>query len=138
MADIHYESVSIDSDKDRSEYHYTERRKDILDRIRQKGHPEAFTRRELAEDYDVSVGTIQNDYEALREHWSETLSDGRVMTVDSVYSKAIRELLDDREWRKAARTAGEWHEFVVETQELEELREDIEELKGEGELEAYR
>lgn len=129
MSDIDYDSIDIDESKSRAEYHYTERRSDILTRIREAGHPRAFTQRDLAEDYDCSVSTINSDMQALAEFIDGTLGNRRPFVSDLVFQKAIRELIDEGEWRDAARTVKEWGEFVDEYKTLEEINERLERIE---------
>lgn len=134
MADIDYESIAVPDDKPRSEYHYTTRRAEILELVREAGHPRAFSQRALADKFGVSVGTINSDMQALAEYIDDALGDNRAFVSELVFQRAIQELLDDREWRKAAKTTAEWNEFVwnyKEREEFEERLDAVEELNEE-------
>lgn len=46
----------------------------------------------------------------LSEHLDETLGNRRILTADAVVQRSIAGLLDEEEWRKAAKTALEYDE----------------------------
>ena len=53
MSDVNYEAVDIPDDKPPSEYHWTERRAEILQLIEKAGHPDSISPTRLADRYDV-------------------------------------------------------------------------------------
>ena len=53
MSDVNYEAVDIPDDKPPSEYHWTERRAEILQLIAKAGHPDSISPTRLADRYDV-------------------------------------------------------------------------------------
>jgi hypothetical protein len=126
-----YTSVEIPT-KPPTEYTYQERRADLLRQIRDLGHPSMINQTEAADRYGVSQSQISKDLarlaESVREHVTDR--DRRAFTVDTVVRRAIRGLLEEGEYRKAAQTAMEWDEWLVEFNDLREMEQQIEELKN--------
>lgn len=123
-----YSSVDIPA-KPPSDYHYTQRRAEILQLIRQAGHPRAINQNELAERYDVSQQQISKDLDRLAEHISEGLGERRELVTDAVFHRAINGLLEEEEWRDAARTVKEWNDWLTEYKDLQEMRERLDRLE---------
>lgn len=125
-----YSAVELPS-QPRTEYSYVERRAELLQIIEQVGHPSAVNQTELAERYGVDQSQISRDLDRLATHVREQFDDRdrRAFVVDKVVTRAIRGLLDDEEYRKAARTAMEWDEWITEFHDLEELHAEVERLK---------
>lgn len=57
-----YDSVAVPSEPP-SEYSYVERRAELLQQVRETGHPSRLNQRELAERYDVSQQQISKDFD---------------------------------------------------------------------------
>jgi len=99
--------------KPRTEWHYTARRAELLQRLREAGHPGNLNQTELAETYGVSQQQISKDLKRIGETIRRSLDeDRRALAVDSVVQRSIRGLLDDEEYYKAAQLALEWDEWV--------------------------
>lgn len=130
---IDYETVTVPPEKDRSEFSYSERRADQFGEIRDAGYPDLIDKSGLAEQYDVSPSTITNDLDVLASYISAGLSDRHSLQVEAVFSRALRELIEDEEWRQAARTAGEYSDWVHGQVELRHLHERVAELSGRAE-----
>jgi len=125
-----YSAVSLPS-KDRTEYSYVERRAELLQLIEETGHPAALNQTELAEQYGVSQQQISKDFDRLATHIRARFDDRdrRGFIVDSVVNRAIRGLLEEGEYRKAAKTAMEHDEWITEFHDLEQLHEKVRELE---------
>jgi len=125
-----YGAVEIPS-KPPTEFTYHERRADILDQIRDLGHPSMLNQTELADRYGVCQQQISKDIsrlaESVREHVVDR--DRRAFAVDTVVQRSIRGLLEEGEYRQAAKTAMEWDDWVTEFHDLREMERKIEELK---------
>lgn len=125
-----YTAVEIPT-KPPCEFTYQERRADLLRQIRDLGHPSMINQTEAAERYDVSQSQINKDLDRLaksvREHVVDR--DRRAFTVDTVVRRAVRGLLEDEEYRKAAKTAIEWDDWLTEFHDLEKLHEKVSELE---------
>ena len=126
-----YEAVSIPEDTPPSEYHWTERRAEILQRIEEKGHPSAVSQTELKNRYDVSHSQISQDMDALAEHVRDRLHDRgrRALVVDTVVQRCVHELMNDGQYRAAAKTALEWEEFAASLTDLDELHDRVADLE---------
>lgn len=115
---VDYAAVDLpDTDaKPRTEWHYTQRRAELLQLIREAGHPGELNQTELAEKYDVSQQQISKDLGRIGESIRQSLDDDRrALHVDSVVQRSIRGLLDQGEFYKAAQLALEWDEWVDES-----------------------
>jgi DNA-binding transcriptional ArsR family regulator len=128
---IDYAAVEIPAEP-ASEYHYTQRRAEILDIIEAKGHPDAVSRKELADRYDVSPSQISRDISRLADHVADRVGDRdhRAMFVESVVKRGVRELLDEGEHRAAVKSASDYAEWAREFHDLEELAEEVDRLKA--------
>lgn len=125
-----YSAVELPS-KDRTAYTYVERRAEILQLAREAGTLDVLNQTQLADRYGVSQQQISKDYARIRQYARNRLSDRdrRAMYVDSVVRRSIRGLLDDEEYRKAAKTAMEYDGWVTEFHDLEVLHERVSELQ---------
>ena len=125
-----YETVDIPATPP-SEFTYHERRADLLQQVRDLGHPSMINQVEAAERYGVSQQQISKDLDRIAESVHEHIvdRDRRAFTVDAVVQRSIRGLLEEGEYRQAARTAMEWDDWLTEFHDLDELAEDVERLK---------
>lgn len=115
MNDVDYRSVDTPESKPPEEYHWTERRAEILQLIEKAGHPRAVSPTRLADRYDVSKGQISQDKTRLQEYIVKGLDEHRVdATTATVFETAIEELMDNGEFRKAAQTAAEWNDWLAD------------------------
>jgi hypothetical protein len=130
-----YRAIDITSDS-RSEYSYVERRAELLQLVREAGHPRALNQTQLAERYGVSQQQISKDFDRLAEYVRDSAveRDRRAFTVNAVVERSIRGLLDDGEYRKAAKTAMEWDEWLTEFHDLDALADRIDRLEADNTL----
>lgn len=135
---IDYEAVEIPEDKEPVDYSYAERRADVLERIKEAGHPKAVNQSDLADRYGCSQQNISKDMAAIAGFIDETLGDRRELATQAVLERSIQGLLDEGEWRQAAKTALEYDEWVRETKELDEMMDRIEQIEEERERAKYR
>lgn len=126
-----YSAVEI-PDKPREEYHYTERRAEILRLVEETGSPQAISQKQLAEEFGVSQPQICKDFKRLAEHIRERLPDRdrRAMWVDSTVKKSINGLLDKNEYRAAAKTAMEYDEWIYDFADVAEIERRLDELEN--------
>lgn len=136
--EIDYAAVDISSEKTAEEYHYTDRRAELLELIYQAGSPARMRQADLADRYGVNQSTISRDLDALAEYVDETLGDRRELNTQAVLKRSIDGLLEEGEWRKAATTALEYDEWVRETKDLEEMMDRIEQIEEQRERAKYR
>jgi len=115
---VDYEAVDLPdtADKPRDEWHYTERRAEILQRIREAGHPADVNQTELADVYGVSQQQISKDFKRIGRCIREGLDDDRrALSVHAAVQRSIRGLLDEGEYYKAGQLAIEWDEWVSDS-----------------------
>jgi len=65
----------------------------------------------------------------LADYVSDTVGDRADLIVDTVFNKAIRGLLEQKEYRKVAKTAAEYSDWITERHELNEIYERLEEIE---------
>jgi hypothetical protein len=109
-----YDSYETPDDTPPAEYNYHARRSEILELIREAGHPSHLNQNRLADRYDVAQSTISRDFSALREYIRENLGTHRHTITDSVYRKAIKEYTDRGEYDKAIDALESWNEWLRE------------------------
>lgn len=126
-----YESVKIPT-KPPSEYSYVERRADILQQVRDLGHPRELNQSEVAERFGVSQQQVSRDLDRLGEYVKEELPARSHLVTDSVVQRSLRGLVANEEWNKAGKMAMQWHEFVEERTKLEQLEERLSRLEERG------
>lgn len=125
---IDYRSVDVPADKSPEDYTYAERRADILREIERVGHPRLVNGAELGRRYGVTRQSIYNDYDELADYVSDHVGDRQNLITDAVFQRCLRGLLEDGDWRDAARTAKDWSEWV-DGRSLDELWDRMEDLE---------
>lgn len=123
-----YAAVSIPS-KPPTEYDHVERRAELLQQVRDLGHPSMIHQGEAAERYGVSQQQISKDLDRIAEYVEANLGARHELTIDAVFQRSIQGLLEEGEYRKAARTAKDYDEWVTDRTDLEEIQEQLEFLK---------
>jgi hypothetical protein len=124
-----YTAVEI-STKDPTEYNYVERRAELLQQIRDLGHPAMVNQTEMAERYGVSQQQISKDLDRLAEHINASLGARRDLITEAVIHRSIRGLLEEEEYRQAARTVLEWNDWLDDRQHLAELADRLTQLEN--------
>ncbi|SDG45587.1 DeoR/GlpR family DNA-binding transcription regulator [Halorientalis regularis] len=123
-----YESLELPT-KPPSEYSWRERRKELLQLVKQAGHPDALNQTELAERYGVSQQQISKDLDRLAEYASDTLGQRRDLVSEAVFHRAMEGLMEQEEYRKAARTVADWNEWLDHRVEIAELRDRLDRVE---------
>lgn len=82
---------------------------------------------ELAQQYGVTQSQISHDMDRLSEYIRDRLRDRshRAVVVDTVVQKCVQELIEEEQYRAAAKTALEWEEFASSFADLEELHDRV-------------
>lgn len=129
-----YLSVDLPS-KPPEEYSYKERRARLLQLVIEQGHPDAINQTEMADRFGVTQQQVSKDIKRLGEYVHGQVLDRnrRALIVQSVTQRAIRGLLEDGDYRKAAKTAMEYDEWATDFIELSEMAAEIERLKQQQE-----
>ncbi len=133
--DIDYRAVDVPDGKPPAEMSYVERRKEILDLIEKRGSPRLVNGARLAERYGCTRQMIHKDLNRLAEWADEHQGDRETLEGEVLYWRCIRGLLEDDEFRKAAQTLSDYHDWL-RTNDLEDLLERIEALEQQQEQQA--
>lgn len=132
---INYRAVEVPDSKDPENYTYAERRAEILDLVEKRGSPRLVNGCRLADRYGCTRQNIYNDLDRLAEWAEDTQGDREVLEGDALYWRCIQGLLEDDEYRKAAQTLSDYHDWL-RTNDLEDLLERIEALEQQQEQQA--
>lgn len=124
-----FATIEVPATKPPEEFSPEERRAAILEIITDLGHPSRVNQTELADRYGVTQPMIHKDIDVIADSVADRVGDRHDLEIESVFRRSIRGLLDDGEWRKAARTAKEYSEWMTERGDLAELREELELVK---------
>ena len=83
----------------------------------------------------MSQQQISKDFDRLARYVHDTIvdRDRRAFTVDAVVTRAIRGLLDEGEYRKAAKTAMERDEWLTEFHDIDQMNERLERIERQQE-----
>jgi len=126
---IDYRTIPVSDDKPPEDYTFAERRAEILRRIEDAGSPDRLNGVELSNRYGCTPENIYNDFDVLGNYVSATVGDRVDLKINAVFNKAIRGLLQQKEYRKAAKTAAEFGEWVEARHEIEDIWERLEEIE---------
>lgn len=126
---IDYRTIPIANEKSPEDYTFAERRAEILRRIEDVGTPDRLNGVDLADRYGCTPENIYNDFDVLGDYVEATVGERVDLTISSVFRRSIRGLLEQKEYRKAAKTASEYGEWVRDRHELEDLWDEIEDIQ---------
>ena len=126
---IDYRTIPVSDDKPPEDYTFAERRAEILRRIEDAGSPDRLNGVELSNRYGCTPENIYNDFDVLGDYVSATVGDRVDLKINAVFNKAIRGLLQQNEYRKAAKTAKDFGEWVETRHEIEDIWERLEEIE---------
>jgi hypothetical protein len=132
---IDYRAIEVPNGKDPEDMTYAERRAEILDLIERRGSPRLVNGARLAERYGCTRHNIYNDLEKLAEWADDTQGARETLEGEALYWRCIQGLLEDEEYRKAAQTLSDYHDWL-RTNDLEDLLERVEALEREHEQRA--
>ena len=104
MADINYFDINVPDSKKPSEYHWTERRAEILQMILAAGTPRAISQYDLADHYGVSQPQISQDFDALSDCAAKRIGDTAKFQTRAAYDKIFKDLVEggggeEPDWR---------------------------------------
>ena len=126
-----YSAVTVPEDKPPEEYHWTERRAEILDLIERKGHPWGFNKSQLGRRYGVSDQQIHDDFDRLKEWYQDRIGENAKVTSDIAFQRIIQEHMDNDDYEKARRALKTWNEWLQDTGQ-QEKEPDKHEIDGDG------
>ena len=128
--DPDYYQVDVPQQKDPEDYHYTERRAEILQLILDRGTPHGINQNRLAERYDVSASQISQDMDRLRTHVDQHLGRQAKMTTRAAYQQTVKNLQDEGEWKEAWQVIMDWNHWLQDIGQQEQ-EPDKHEISGE-------
>ena len=130
--ETNYRRVSIPEQKPPGEYHWTERRAEILQLVEEAGHPRKINQARLAERYGVSTAQICKDMKRLRKFITENIDEERVDAItETVYQKAVSELMDQGEYKDAVKAVESWNDWLMDRGKVDK-EPDKHEVEGSG------
>lgn len=121
-----YSQVTIPEDTPPENYHYTERRAEILRLIERKGHPWGFNKSELARRYGVSDVQIHKDFDRIKEWYEDRIGDDARTASDLAYRRIVQEHMDNGDYEKARRALDSWNAWLQDTGEQDKEPDRIE------------
>ena len=132
MSDTNYATVEIPEGKPPEEYHWTERRAEILQLIKEAGHPDSISPTRLADRYGVTKGQISQDKDRLRSYIVENIDHDTVDAItETVFQKSIKELVEQGEYMDAVRATEKWNDWLMNRGKVEK-EPDKHEVDGSG------
>lgn len=133
-----YSAVELPT-KPPTEFHYTERRAELLQLVEQAGHPGVLNQAELADRYGVSQQQISKDLDRLDEYIRERISNRRDLEIGSVLKRCMIGALDEDDYNTARKAAESYNEYMdrrIDTLEfrrrLDHLEDVAEQQRGGG------
>ena len=110
-----YRMVNVPTDKPPSEYTYVERRAELLQLIEEAGHPRAVSPTRLGERYGVTHSQISQDIDRLRTYIVDNIDSDTVDGItETVYQKAIKELMDNGDYKDAVKAVESWNSWLMD------------------------
>lgn len=126
--DIDYEAVKVPEGKHPEEYHYTERRAEILQKIRNGASPWSLNQTELAKRYDVSQPQIHKDLKRIKSFLRDHLGEDAELETNELLREIITQIRHDAEGlrangdlseaaraeKAAAQVTTKWYDWLFE------------------------
>lgn len=126
--EIDYAAVHVPEGKRPEEYHYTERRAEILNKIRSGSSPWQLNQSELARRYDVSQPTIHKDLKRLKTYLKDNLGEDAELEANELFRDVVDNIRNDaqalrqqgerseaaRAEKAAAAVADKWYDWLFE------------------------
>lgn len=108
-----YASIDVPEDEDPLDYHYTQRRAEILELVYRAGGPRRVNQSRLAERYGVTRSQISQDMDKIAESVEETLGSNYGALVDSAFDRIFDGLMEEGEWAKAWRVVDGYGKLLA-------------------------
>lgn len=113
-----YTMIPIPDEADRPMFEWSpyERRAYLLKQIMKYGHADNLPRsqRDYASDFGVSQPVVHDDIKRLRDYIAATSGRRVVSDTETVAQKAVKQLLEDEEWKQAWKVQREYTEWLFE------------------------
>jgi hypothetical protein len=126
-----YSQVTVPEDEPPEEYHWTERRAEILQLIEQKGHPWGFNKSQLSRRYGVSDQQIHDDFDRLKDWYGDRIGEDAAVSSDLAYRRIVQKHMDNGDLEKARRALDSWNGWLQDTGE-QQKEPDKHEVMGEN------
>lgn len=127
-----YRAVEVPEQKPPEEYHWTQRRAEILQLVEEAGHPRAINQARLSDRYGVSEAQISKDMKRLRKYITNRIDEQRVDTItQTVFQKAIREMVENGEYMDAVKATEKWNNWLFDRGKVDK-EPDKHEVDGDG------
>lgn len=125
-----YSAIELPS-KSCTEYDWRERRAEVLQNVKEAGTPSAVNQTQLGEQYGVTQQQISKDLDRIAEHVHHEVvdRDRRVFTINTILERCVNGLLDEEEYRAAARAAIDWDEWLTDFHDMNELFEKLDRIE---------
>ena len=130
MSEIDYDAVKVPEDTPPEEYGYAARRAEILQMLKEAGHPSRLNQTQLAGRYGCAQSTVSKDMTRLGEYVENNVGSDRALLTEHVFNRAITGLLEEEEWRDAARTVKEYNDWITEYKDINEIKERLDALEA--------
>lgn len=112
-----YSQITVPENTPPEEYHWTERRAEILQLIERKGHPWGFNKSQLGRRYDVSSQQIHDDFDRLKDWYDDRIGADAKTASDLAYRRIVQEHMDNGDFEKARRALDSWNGWLQDTGE---------------------
>lgn len=109
-----YYQVTIPDDKPLEEYHWTQRRAYILERIIEAGTPKVINQTRLAEKFDTTQTNIHKDIQRLKEYIKDNVGRDAVFQSEMLYRKGIKEYVESGNYKKAVDILESWNNWLFD------------------------
>jgi hypothetical protein len=128
-----YSQVAVPDGKSPEEYHWTERRAEILQMIERKGHPWGFNKSQLGRRYGVSDQQIHDDFDRLKEWYRDRIGSDAKVSSDLAYRRIVQEHMGNGDYEKARRALDSWNGWLQDTGEQDSEPEKLKDVSdGDG------
>jgi hypothetical protein len=114
-----YEQLELPDHEQYGEWHWSHRRAYIFDELRRVGHHRLLNKTELASQFGVTRTQIYHDLDAIAEYIDENMDDRHEAEAVQVFQAAVKELLNEGEWKKAADVQAQFSEWLERRGQLD-------------------
>lgn len=120
MSQPDFAALDLPNDKPKEEWDWQHRRAYVYRRLIEEGHHSLINKRQLSKTFGVTRKTIYNDLDAIAE-WMADQVDTEWEKSQSmlVYEKAISELIDQGDYKEAAKVRQMFDEWLEDRGELD-------------------
>lgn len=110
--DVDYYNVTVPSGKNPQNYHWTERRAEILQMALKAGNFQSINQTKLGQRYDCSQGQISQDIDRLKEWVSENHGKEIDIVSEMGYRASIRNMMEEGDYRGAVKAISKLNSWA--------------------------